>query len=527
MKKFLSTNTWIWSAILYPLSWVYYSGPNLAFLAWVSFVPLFMYLKDNHKSFKKFVGSSLIVTSCWTFTTAAWLFNFPNPSWQIFITVFLETLHIAFPFLILYMIQRKTNFELALALFPFQWTAWEWLFLTMQHTMGTHLLPYSQGNMNWLIQMADIGGMWLISFWVMLFNVVVFFTYKKSQSKLLSRRFFSALIKVAGVMIAPVLIYGMYCQHNYANDTTRHIKVSIVPTQIDPEYMTGDMYQKSNIESTLHLTDSLAFHQLKQENPSDLYVWPETGTANWMDFPNINNVLQQATTDWTGALITGCKGVRKDSEEFNAYVSAILISPKDRIQDSVFQYHDKTVLTPGGEMIPYRKAFSSLFKEEIKPGDKMPYSRGKSFSPLKLVTKSGEQFASGVSLCYEQWFPHVWTKQVEQGAEYFIHMASEGWYGNHGFQQFMLNVNRFRAIENRRSVARSSNKGISTFIDQLGNTYGELSLGSLNTTTADVQTNRNVTFFSRYPNLFPMLFLLVSLMGLGLKFYGRTFSQIL
>ena len=84
-------------------------------------------------------------------------------------------------------------------------------------------------------------------------------------------------------------------------------------------------------------------------------------------------------------------------------------------------------------------------------------------------------------------------------------MAAEGWYGNAGHAQFMANVNRFRAVENRRSVARSSNKGLSLFINSKGQFYNAIPYGSMNMSTADVSTSTQLSFFSRFPNGFPLI----------------------
>ena len=507
ITTFLASNKWLYSAILYPLSWATYSGPNLSFLAWFALVPLFIYLSKQTDNFKKFYGSSLLVVSCWTLVTSGWLFHFPTPKWQIILTIFSETIHISLPFAILFLWQKKIGFNKSLILFPFIWIAWEWLYIPLQHTMGTHLIAYSQGNNLWLIQMADIGGMWLVGFWVMMFNVALYFSLRSIQFEWHSQNALIAITKVCGVMIIPILLYSYFSIEKWSNYSKSGIQISIIPTQFESSYLTHEPNQRVIIENTLHRTDSLAFELIKSNRGSDLYVWPEAGTSYWSSFSNITKLLYSASTDWGGSLLTGCKGIPIKDDDNNAHISAVMISPKINNTVTPLQYHHKTVLVPGSETIPYKDFIMPLFDTAHK--DKNYFSPGTSFQPLQLKTKQGAEFKVGISLCYEQWFPSIWARQAINGAEFFVHMAAEGWYGNIGYQQFMLNVTRFRAVETRRYIARSSNKGVSTFINSIGKSYGIIASGSLDFSTNEVNSNTEITWASKYPDTFPIFSLIV------------------
>ena len=515
MKRFFHSNLWIISVVLFPLSWVTYSGPNLSFLAWFALVPLFAFLNENKKNFKKFYGAALAVTSSWTLATSGWLFHFPIEKWLVALTIFSETVHISAPYCILYFVQKKIGFSKAVLLLPFMWVGWEWLYLPLQHTMGTHLLPYTQGSNLWLIQMADLGGMWLISFWVMLFNAGLFFILQSSDFHYRSKRFAISAFQFATVMIVLPLLYGGFALQTKKTDAGSSLQVSIIPTQFEPEYLNDQENQKAIIEETLHRTDSLAYDLLGANKGSDLYVWPEAGTSYWMQFHNLATILHEATTDWSGALLTGCRGIPVEGDDQNAYVSGVMVTPRYDSTVAELQYHHKTTLVPGAETMPYR----DIFKSEKDRANAMSYTAGSSFIPLKLKTKEGDNFNPGISLCYEQWFPSVWTKSANNGTEFFVHMAAEGWYGDVGYAQFMANVSRFRAVETRRSVVRSSNKGLSMFINALGQTNDGIAYGSLNMTTAHVMTSREKTLFSQYPDALPISCIAVFVIGLMMSLF--------
>ena len=504
IKAFLSSRQWIISAIIYPMSWVTYSGLNLSFLAWIAFVPLFVHLKNHHESFMRFYGPSVAVILSWAVLSAGWLFHFPNPLWKVAIAFFGDILHISAPFLFLFFMQKKLGFRHSLVLFPFLWTAWEWLYIPWEHTMGTHLLAYGQGNNLWLIQMVDIGGVWIVSFWVILFNVVIYFALEKVNFNYKSKQFAISVLKRMSWLIIPSFLYSAYAFQKLEAEDTKSIQVSIIPTQFDADYLGNEKNQKAIIEETLHRTDSLAFDLIEKDRRSDLYVWPEAGTSYWAGFPNITSILQQATNDWEGTLLTGCKGIPIQGEDRLAHISAVMVSPSlDSIHLSrPLQYHHKTILSPGGEAIPYKHLILPLLSEDLQYATF--FEAGRSFEPLQIETRNGESFKTGLSLCYEQWFPLVWTKTSQKGAEFFVHMAAEGWYGDYGFAQFMANVTRFRAIENRKAVVRSSNKGLSLIIDNQGIFREKVSYGSLEIKTAEVQTSTKITWFSKYPNTIPI-----------------------
>jgi len=522
-SDFILKNAWIWSLILYLLSWVWYGGPNLSFLAWVAFVPLFIYQERNQKNFWRFVGASYAVIQAWTLISAGWLFHFPTSKWLIVGTIFSETLHIAFPFVVLYYLSKGIGYQRALWLLPFIWPVWEWLVLPMQHTTGTHLLPYGQGSNIWLIQIADLGGMWMISTWVLLFNVLVFKALKATDYEWKNKSFGIASLKVAFGMIIPVLLYFLICNYTYNQDNEdRFIQTTLLSTQFPPDVINGEEYQEGIIENILHRTDSLAFHLIDSGTPSQLFVWPESGTRHWQNFTNITSTFQAACEDWSASLLTGSAGIPIHSTERIAHISGVLVSPYYLRPEERLQYHHKSRLLPVTERVPYPSLLGPLF--EIDNRNQVYWSEGTSYEPLTLTTEAKDKYRTGISLCYEQWHPSVWAEQVSAGAEYMVHMAQEGWYGNAGFAQYMANVCRIRAVESRRSVARSSNCGITTFISPVGRFYKKVPYDTVASTTGQIRMSSKRTLFSHWPNWYPWSCIGISMIGLILEIKNRENS---
>lgn len=121
---------WLLSGILYGLSWPIFPEINLSFLAWVAFIPLFVFLEKNRQHFWKSMGGSyaaMVIFGCFS---AGWLFNFPQATVEIAVIFFLEELWFFVPFMPLFFLQKRIGFNRALWFFPIIWMLWEWIYPT-------------------------------------------------------------------------------------------------------------------------------------------------------------------------------------------------------------------------------------------------------------------------------------------------------------------------------------------------------------------------------------------------------------
>ncbi|WP_139956750.1 apolipoprotein N-acyltransferase [Flavicella sediminum] len=516
---------WLITGLLYGLSWPIFQDINLSFLAWFAFVPLFVFLEKNKNEFlKSMVGSyaAMVVFGCFS---AGWLFNFSEAKLQIATIFFLEELWFFIPFFIYFFIQKKLGTDKALWLFPFIWMLWEWIYLDLEFTMGTHVSAYSQSNNIWLIQYIDMTGMWGVSFWLLLFNVLIFKAYKAAGSTLNNILFYKKVAFLSTIMLGIPLIYSAISYSKYATLKGRSIEVTIVPTQYSARFLNNPENNFRLVEETLHRTDEIAFIRKEKGKTSDLYVWPETGLPFTMQQTNLSSLLFEAATDWEAALLTGGKGIldRTKTEDQRTYVSGVLISHKNTQP----KYHHKTVLTPGQEAIPYHSLLAKIPKFPIKTTDPRYFKKGENSEPLLLTTKNNEDFLLGISLCYEQWYPNHWAAMSRNGANFYAHLAGEGWYGKTGFMNFMTNVTRMRSIENRKQTVRAANVGLSGFIDQLGRLHDVADNGSIQIKTSNLKSSDEVTIYADKPNYFPLLILASFLLLLFFQFYNNIFYKLL
>lgn len=490
------------SGLLYGLSWPILPEVNLSFLAWFAFVPLFVFLERQQHSFWKSMAGSFVAMLIFALITAGWLFNFPQSTLEIAVIVLMGVFLFIAPVVPFYFLQRRLGFSRALWLFPLLWTVWEWFYLDLEFTMGTHMSAYSQSSNVWLIQFIDLTGMWGIACWLLFFNVFVYQAYRSAKGQLQTGLFWRKLALPAALMLGLPLTYSAYAFGQFDGVGEQSLSVTVIPTYFTAAFLEDSRNLKKAIEQTLHLTDSLHYAQRETNTVPDLYLWPETGTGFTLEEAGLGQALREAVADYDAALLTGGSlWADTTSQDFRKYTVGTLLSA----HSPGVHHHRKTRLTPGQEMIPYHRWLAKLPSFPVPLQDWRYRKQGTVSAPLPLTTWDDRQFALGVSLCYEQWHPLHLTALANNGAEVFLHLAGENWYGEVGFQQFMANVNRLRCIENRRAGARSSNVGISGFIDALGRMDKVSSGRNAQPLTASITTSTHLTPYARFPHWFPLL----------------------
>jgi len=101
-------------------------------------------------------------------------------------------------------------------------------------------------------------------------------------------------------------------------------------------------------------------------------------------------------------------------------------------------------------------------------------------------------------------------------------VTNDGWYGTSYGPWQHLAIGRFRCIENRRAMARCANTGVSAFIDRFGRVGSELSWWEKGTLSGDVPLEKELSFYSRWPDLLPKASLLMTAALFAFAFRRRS-----
>ena len=173
---------------------------------------------------------------------------------------------------------------------------------------------------------------------------------------------------------------------------------------------------------------------------------------------------------------------------FYAYNTAALIT-----SDSIQLYH-KSRLTPGAEAMPSWWIMRMFKNSALDLGGTV----GTLKKDTEARTLSFDNHKVGTLICYESVFGEYVTNFVEKGADILFVITNDGWWGNTPGHKQHLEFSKLRAIETRRSVARSANTGISGFINQRGDIIEQSKYWELTALRNTLKTNDKITFYVRY-----------------------------
>jgi apolipoprotein N-acyltransferase len=103
----------------------------------------------------------------------------------------------------------------------------------------------------------------------------------------------------------------------------------------------------------------------------------------------------------------------------------------------------------------------------------------------------------GVSVCYEAVFPGLLRESVRAGAEFFVNVTNDAWFGDTVAPHQHLAMARMRSVEFRRPMVRAANAGISAFIDARGEITATLGLFRRGAIAAPVRPNSGATVYAK------------------------------
>ncbi len=272
---------------------------------------------------------------------------------------------------------------------------------------------------------------------------------------------------------------------------------------IQPNIQQKDKWRPENRARIINKMFSLSRRSL-DSNP-DLIVWPEAALPLLLEKnPLIYNRLQKfAATNQTGLMIGSPRLLTQtDPLKKKLFNAIFLISPTQPTQ-----IYNKIKLVPYGEFTPLADLFPFISK--IVPG--LDYSPGKNIKNFNF-----RGFKIAPSVCFEGVFPGFTARFFAAGADILINLTNDAWFGNSpGPRQHLMNI-RLRALENRCTICRCANTGISAIITPDGRVTQQLPLNQSGIITARVTGKLKPTFYARHPQLPGVLAAIYLLLPAGL-----------
>ena len=424
---------------------------------------------------------------------------------QLMYALYLALYHGLFGFLLALIAARRNGFSLrALVFTPFVWVAVE-LARTYITGFPWDLLGTTQIDNIPLSRVATVTGVYGLSFEIVLVNTAVaaaFLVPHARRKVLLTAALAAAIALHAGKLIKPAALPATH------GATLVQANVPI----LDSGAWTLD-YLTQTLDSLAALSVS---PQHNRTGTPGLIIWPESPAPFFVTDLHVRSTLANVARARNSYIVAGSLGIEHTGEanrQPDIYNSAAVIAP----DGAWTARYDKIHLVPFGEYVPFEKLFSfaSGLTREIGT-----FARGQSRLPLPV---GGTRI--GAFICYESIFPDEVRRFAKNGAELFVNISNDGWYGDGGAAWQHLNQARMRAVENNRWLLRDTNTGITAVIDPLGRVVAEAPRNQRTQLQAAYSLEETTTFYTRHGDWFPLACAIITLLGLLLRVFNNS-SQL-
>lgn len=342
----------------------------------------------------------------------------------------------------------------ALAMTPVLWVAGEWI---RGHLMGGFpwgLMGYSQHGVLPVIQVAELAGVYGVSFLMISLSAAVAAVVGLGWRRALPGTLAATALLLCSLGFGLSVLGG---ENRATGEHQESVGVAVIQPSIEQTIKWDPVHQAEVMAIHERLTRDAA-----RSRPA-LIVWPETAAAIFL---RADAQLLARLTALSGVLGTPLLIGSIDREE----------GPRGKFLNSAFLLtgqgirakYDKIQLVPFGEYVPlgWLIGFVRSWAEFISD-----FAAGKTETIFPLP---GAPF--GTVICYEVIFPELFRGFVAGGASFMVNITNDAWFGRTSGPWQHLGMLPLRAVEHRVAIARAANTGISTFVEPSGRVSGLLPL---------------------------------------------------
>lgn len=371
--------------------------------------------------------------------------------------------------------------------FALVWTLWEWVKSTgiLAYPWGT--VPMTAHSLSHLIQIADITGVWGLSFLIPLANACVaeslHFFIKKRDSVPVFR-----LWLLTGCLYCLCSLYGAYRIATLGAPRTT-LALAIVQQNADPWDTTS--FEK-NLTTAIHLTETALRTQTAPPLPTtpyrkektlthasarapvDMVVWSESSLRYpYEQYRHVYNALPAARPfsaflRTLGApLLVGTPLRLSGNSTKGGYANAVALLRPD---GHVAQVYGKMQMVPFAEFIPWGHMTSVQRLAQMLAGFSESWTPGPGPRLFHVPCAAGGSVRFATPICYEDAFPSLCAALHTQGSELLINLTNDSWSKTASAEWQHYVVSLFRAIELRTTLVRSTNSGYTVVIGPEGKT---------------------------------------------------------
>jgi apolipoprotein N-acyltransferase len=402
--------------------------------------------------------------------------------------------------------------KLALILYPQKGYILQWLlWLTYEYlrTLGFLGFPYGiTGYTQWqypaLIGIASIFGVWGVSALV-IFPSVYLGAAKTSaffhRERLAAAAWLGAL--------AAALVFGflqIYYTGNSHKDSVPTAKIALIQQNADPWKNNNSVTHRQMLKTLITLSNKA----LEEEPDTELVVWPETAFIPrifWhltyrdnVEAYGVVKELMDYLVHQKVPFLIGNDDARLEVSsqgrwERTDYNAALLFE-----RETIKSVYRKMHLVPFAEHFPYEKQFPRVYKMLLEADTHF----WKSGTEPTVFTTGRLRFSAPI--CFEDCFGYISREFTRRGAQFIVNLSNDAWAGSLSCQVQHLAIAVFRAVENNRSLVRSTTSGQTCAISPRGKIIAEVPPFTETALTAEIPLLTSRTPYSFWGDLWGVLF---------------------
>ncbi|WP_293298843.1 apolipoprotein N-acyltransferase [Pedobacter sp. UBA4863] len=333
------------------------------------------------------------------------------------------------------------------------------------------------------IQFAEFGGIYLLSFMVIVINGLIAEAIVKPKL----RRW--ALGCVAFFLCCNL---GIYHYRSAVTSNSAPISLNLLTANIKPG-VNWEYEGNAIVQNLLSLNKSAA------RSPANFNVWTES-VVPWTYQPNDDFIKLLLNENQPSGAIT-LLGINTAVNKDKVFDSAYLLNPNGKILGT---YHKNKPLA-----ILEKPKFGLLLNARDLPSVQPSQISEVMTTPLAKI---------GVYICNEATIASTAIKLVNGGADFLINISNDAWFSNTYIVKQHFYYNKLRAVSLRRDVVVNSNLGYKGSIAANGDTnlYAASQQPEMN--SVSVVKRFDVTLYANFPYL-PLI--LSSILLLTLIFFRR------
>jgi apolipoprotein N-acyltransferase len=330
-----------------------------------------------------------------------------------------------------------------------------------------------------LMQIADLGGPMMCTALAMSVNGALYEVLSAWSRKVAIPRRSPA---IALSYLAFALVYGAWrmAETDQRVAAAPSLRIGVVQTNMGlfEKWENPRLGAQRHVEQTEEL--------MRSEHPPDLVVWPESALAFFLP----DGLRDLDDWQWTRRLgldrvevpiVFGALRQRRLGDGREVDRNTAFLAGEGR---EILGSYDKTYLLAFGEYLPFGETFPVLYDISPMSGRFTP---GDDPSPIVFRARDGSEYRMSILICYEDIVSSFVRRSVEVGDPHLmINVTNDSWFGDTQEPWVHMNLARFRAIEHRRFLVRSTNSGVSAVIDPSGRLVAASGVFTRESLSADV-----------------------------------------